>query len=477
MRCSRPFLLCLMLSQLAAASAAEPTAKPAAEKPPLDFIRTGFENGVTRAMGGRRRGRGPRRPAVRLRAELAQPRGRALALPTPGQAGRGPDARAAQLRQHLERPARRGGVEEEHLLRLARRPEVVGHPGRVPRRQPPAAPRASRRPVALPGPPRTVSAGRPRPAAGRDPGQQAGRDHRDRQDGRGAAAGNRPRRRSGRAPPRPAPRAVARLGAGRQLGRAGPDPRAAGRRQGRPRVPQAVLRLRPADGQQGRRRPRADALQHARQGPEPRLGPPGRREPRPGEPRPGNVDRAHDANRASRCIWPSTCTTTKGAGCTSPARRSRPPAIPRPHEAPRRTAPQAHLVHRRQLGGEVPQPGHHRRRTAGTLRHRRLHPRTERQLDRRPARSTPRAKPGSNSAGNCARSSWRTSATTRRSTGRRTTSALRWAVSERCASTGESFAGDEPHAWPHRRWPCRNGSSPRPGCGPSHPGRSCRWGD
>ncbi len=78
-----------------------------------------------------------------------------------------------------------------------------------------------------------------------------GRDHADRQDGRGAPAGDRSGRPARSTLSRVPPSTGARLGARRQLGRPGPrEPIAGGRRRGE-EGPRDVLRLRHANGQQG----------------------------------------------------------------------------------------------------------------------------------------------------------------------------------------------------------------------------------
>ena len=107
------------------------------------------------------------------------------------------------------------------------------------------------------------------------------------------------------------------LGAGRQLGRPGPGrPAPEGRRRGE-EVPRAVLRLRAADGQQGRRRARPDALQPAGQGPEPQLGQARRPAARAGEPRAGGLAGGDDPRGESARTWRWSCTTTGTASSTS----------------------------------------------------------------------------------------------------------------------------------------------------------------
>ena len=67
-----------------------------------------------------------------------------------------------------------------------------------------------------------------------------------------------------------------------------------------------------------------------------------------------------------------------------PAARGRAGPPPRPHEDAGGAAPRAHVVHRGEHEGGIPERRDARRGLAGALRHRRRRPRVQRQLDRRP---------------------------------------------------------------------------------------------
>ena len=149
------------------------------------------------------------------------------------------------------------------------------------------------------------------------------------------------------------------LGARRQLGRPGPGrPAAEGRRRG-DEVPREVLRLRAADGQQGRRRPRPDALQPAGQGPEPQLGQARRPAARAGEPRPGDLAGGDDPAREAPAPGAGAAQRRERSAPRQPAARGRAGAIPGPHEDAGGAAPRAHVVHR----------GEHERGHSGTPGH------------------------------------------------------------------------------------------------------------
>ena len=219
--------------------------------------------------------------------------------------------------------------------------------------------------------------------AGHAPNESSRPDRADRQDGRRTRAGDPPHRRPGRAVsglracPGPS------VGSGGQLGRRRSRESLAPRRRRRDPLSKALLPLRPADGEQGRRRPRPNPVQPARQGPQPQLGPARRPRARPRKPRPRNLAQGDDQEGPATRPRPGAAQRRQRSGPRQSTAAARRWEVPRPHEALRGPASQTHLVHRRSQAPSR-QRRHPQRRLAGTLRHRRRGPRAQLSVDRRP---------------------------------------------------------------------------------------------
>ena len=128
------------------------------------------------------------------------------------------------------------------------------------------------RPAPLRGPGRALPVVRSRSPARLHSQEPPRADHVDRQDCRRTRARSHSDRQRERALSRLPAGAGAPVGIRQQLGCGGADPAAAERRRRREDVSGAVRRLHAADGEQGRRGARHDALQSPRQGPQSKLG-------------------------------------------------------------------------------------------------------------------------------------------------------------------------------------------------------------
>ena len=225
-----------------------------------------------------------------------------------------------------------------------------------------------------------------------------GTDHTDRKDGSGSRPRDRQDRQSCGAVPGIRPRSRASVGIGQQLGRRGADPAAAARRRGCEAISASLQPQRAADGQQGRRGARWDAVQPARPRSQPQLGQAGRSRAVAGERGARAVARRRDRRQSQAASRAGAAQRRQRPAARQPSTGSAARSSSRPHGHLRGAAAQQDVVHRRVDQCHVPQQRHARRRLARALRHRRRSPRVQLQLDRRAEGGTRRAGTGRTTA-------------------------------------------------------------------------------